>query len=213
MSSKKLKKLNQRKENNVPYKQEESIEVKRAFLLTDPTHSAAITISAIFKDQDLDVKSLLKEILEQKEGILQGKTSTMEEILTGQAQTLQALFNFYAFRIPYCETIEKMQVYSDLVVKMNNSCRKTLLAIQQIKNPHPTTFIQQQNNATNQQVNNGAKTASQDKSVNIANKLLKERKHETVDRRRTDKTSRANLQMAPLGKINRSNNRKRQRDI
>lgn len=213
MSSKKSKKLSQRKENNVPCKQEESLEVKRAFLLTDPTRSTAITISAIFKDLDPDVKSLLTKIHEQKESMIQGNTSIMEEILAGQAQTLQALFHFYAHRIPYCETVEKMQVYSDLLIKMNNNCRKTFLAIQQIKNPSPTTFIKQQNNATNQQVNNDTKTDSEEKLVNTANELLKESKHETVDRRRTDKTSRANLQMAPMGKINRSNNRKRQRNI
>ncbi|MGH8646968.1 MAG: hypothetical protein ACREX4_21935 [Gammaproteobacteria bacterium] len=41
-----------------------------------------------------------------------------------------------------------------LALKAQNQCRQTLAALAEIKNPRRTTFIGQQNNATNQQVNN-----------------------------------------------------------
>lgn len=107
---------------------------------------------------------------------------------------LQSIFHYAAERISKTESMEQFRAYNDLAIKANGACRKTVSAIAHIKNPTPTTFIKQQNNAVNQQINNAI---GSEKINNCANELLsiEEKTDETLNTRRALKASRINKEM------------------
>lgn len=135
-------------------KEKKDKSIKQAWLRGSGLYNAAHSMTRLFKGEDIDAKTLVGMLEDQLTGVIEGKTRRMETILMTQAQTLQGLFHFAMEKISHAEHLEQVNVYSDLAIKANNACRKSLLAITQIKNPVKTTFVRQQNNAVNQQINN-----------------------------------------------------------
>ncbi|OGT11437.1 MAG: hypothetical protein A2X77_04405 [Gammaproteobacteria bacterium GWE2_42_36] len=163
-------------------------------LLTNPLGSAALTIQHIFRPEELPLAKLLEELMRQQKSICEGNSHLLESLLINQMQSLQALFTYASIRASKSETIPQWQVYTDVAIKVNNACRKTILAINQLKNPAPATFIKQQNNSVNQQINNGQPVPEKNKKS--ANELLiEEKENETLDFRRTSEAIRAHPAM------------------
>lgn len=162
-----------------------------------PITNATAAIMNIFKNEETNVEELFCKMEKQEDKILEGDTKHLERMLLNQAQTLQSLFYYASERITRVEILSHFQAFYDLAFKANNACRKTILAIQQIKNPTPTTFIKQQNNAVNQQINNAAEAK---KSKNLTNELLtiEEQSHETLDFRRKTTSSTVNPELATV---------------
>lgn len=153
-------------------------------LLTHPLGSAALTIQHIFRPEELPLAKILEELMRQQKSICEGNSHLLESLLINQIQSLQALFTYASIRASKSEMLSQWQVYTDVAIKVNNACRKTILALNQIKNPTSATFIKQQNNAVNQQVNNDQSTSEKNKKP--TNELLiEEKKNETLDFRRT----------------------------
>jgi len=179
-------------------------------LRTSTLSNAAISISNLFSRDNLDLTTLVKQLGKQQNSTLEGGTNLFDCMLINQAQTLQALFHYAAERISHTNNLDCMQAFSDLALKANNNCRKTLLALQQIQKPSKTTFIKQQNNATNQQINtthnNQPSSIELKKSNNFKNELLTEKPYETLDYGRTEETIRTNTPMETVATINGSKN-------
>ena len=114
---------------------------------------------------------------------LQGQSVPIETMLMAQACTLDLLFNKCIRIARNCEFLNGTQVYSDMAFKAQKQCRQTLLALREVQHPRRTTFVNQQNNAINQQVNNNS--TEKDFQKNSANELLTEVEYETVDTGRT----------------------------
>lgn len=146
---------------------EKQLRVSQSKLRTNCIDTTTRSIQHIYKLDSPDTKTLKEALKEQRDSVLNGDTSFLESMLLTQTQTLQALFHHVAERVSYSKNMVQLQAYGNLAVKTNNACRKTILALQQIKNPSSTTFIKQQNNAVNQQVNNPVTIENSEKFKNL----------------------------------------------
>lgn len=187
--------------------------INRAQVRSSTLCNSISTIMHIFKNENIDLDTLSEELGTQLKNTRDGKTSIIENMLMSQAQTLQALFHFAAQRISYCDIVSKVQIYGELAIKSNNACRKTLLAWQHLKNPTNTTFIKQQNNAHNQQINQDNFVTTQNEDLENPNKknsnevlINRGTNHALLDKRGENQTIAIDTSMATLEKINRSKN-------
>ncbi|EHL32311.1 hypothetical protein [Legionella drancourtii] len=88
--------------------------------------------------------------------VLNNDTNEIEAMLMTQAKSLEYVFYDALSKLPN-SSIEHAEVFANIALRSQNGCRKTLMALAELKHPRrTTTFIKQQNNhAFNQQVNNG----------------------------------------------------------
>jgi hypothetical protein len=149
-----------------------------------------------------------------------GDLSELEETLIAQTVTLNAIFNEMA-RLASSNMkthLPATEIYMRMALKAQAQSRATMETLAEIKYPKSATFVKQQNNAYQQQVNNGkdenvssthTRAHAHGNYQNPANELLIEATHEKVDSRGTGKTSRANQDMETVGTVHRSKNSRR----
>lgn len=164
-----------------------------AALRSNSIGSATLTLKQIFHQEKLDMVTLSNNLTAQLESVRNDSNQAIENILFTQAQVLQGIFHFAAERISHCQNELHMQAFTAMAMQANNATRKTLLALNEIKNPSKPTFIKQQNNAINQQINQGEPTANLDKDLKISekklsNELLNEVNYAPVDNRSKSQT-------------------------
>lgn len=163
--------------------------------------SAAVSITRLFKNETPDLTVLAERLARQQNNFIENNDNGfVEATLMGQAQTLQALFNYMTECISSCEAVAQVQAYAEMAMGFNNSCRKTLLTLSQIKNPAAPVFLRQNNTATNMQINqSGAKKQRLSKKI-MANELLSNEdiKNAKVDSRRMPATIPVDTEMATL---------------
>lgn len=170
---------------------------------------------------ELDLTHSLDVMRERIDKVNNGDMSEIEATLTAQATTLDAIFNELARRaaINMGQHLGATESYLRLAFKAQTQSRATMETLAEIKYPKSATFVKQQNNAYQQQVNNGdvGNSASSTrtgahahgKSNNFTNELLSEAANEEMDSRRTGATIGANPEMETVGAINRSKNTRR----
>jgi hypothetical protein len=90
-----------------------------------------------------------------------GSSATADELLTGQAVALNAIFNELMRRAAtnFGSQLEVVELYMRLALKAQSQSRATLESLFKIKNPPNVAFVKQANIAQNQQVNNGQVSA------------------------------------------------------
>lgn len=87
-------------------------------------------------------------------------TNEIEAMLMTQAKTLEYVFYDALTKLPN-SSMEHAEVFADIALKAQSNCRKTLMALAELRHPRrTTTIIKQQNNAITQQVNNNVKSES-----------------------------------------------------
>lgn len=177
--------------------------IKRSKLYTNCVTNAALTIDTIHNDR-LDVPTVIDELSKDVSKIFDGNTKIIEAMLVTQAQTLDVLFHHTLSKIGDLSMINQIQVFSDIALRAQNQSRKTLAVLAELKHPRRTTFIKQQNNAINQQVNNIPKTQNFKKLEKSANELVSEVTHEKVDIRGASETISNHTPAATLVTINRA---------
>lgn len=121
--------------------------IDRASMRGHSYANAASAICNVFHREGIDGQTLADMLENQQQMVFDGNTEGMQAMLINQGQTLQALFYFFAEGATSLYSVEASKIYAELAIKLNSSCRKTLLSINRIKNPRPATFIKQQNNA------------------------------------------------------------------
>jgi hypothetical protein len=102
-----------------------------------------------------DLNVLVEQLSSKIAKINQGELAVVDSILAAQAHTLDVIFNNMIIRTACSKLISGAQVYSEIAFKAQNQCRKTLITLSELKNPKTATFVNQQNMALNQQINNG----------------------------------------------------------
>ena len=168
----------------------------------------AIHAGLSFKsDENVTTEKVLK-LFEQIESDLKeirsGDFSLIEEHLYSQGIALQAMFHLMITNCMESKFLEGQAAYGKMALKAQSQSRQTLLALAEHRNPRKATFIKQQNNAVNQQVNNNSPTkASVKKSEKTSNELLKETKYEALDSRGTEETIRVNSKVEAVGVLHR----------
>lgn len=159
--------------------------------------NAAFTINAIHKES-LHISTLVTELSESFVRVKNDNFLEVEAMLLSQAHTLNVFFHHALSQASQMSALNQIQTFSDLAMKAQNNCRKTLLALAEIKNPKRATFIKQQNNAIgNQQINNS------ENLKNNSNEVLSEVQHESLDDRSKEKTITTHTTLETLEAIDR----------
>lgn len=152
--------------------------ITSAEICTRSIPSAAHTIDALNYDS-LDIDTLINNLNHDVDRVVEGDTRKLEAILMTQVQTLNVLFHRTLKQVGHSDFVQHMQIFSDIALKAQNQCIKTLAVLANMKSPQRTTFIKQQNNAINQQVVNGENP--ENKKV-FANELLEVNDGQRLDR-------------------------------
>lgn len=127
-----------------------------AEIATRPSVNSA-AVMAVFSAPfgDLETPEVEKEIRQQIKAIKAGDMSNVEAMLYGQAIALQTIFVAESRRAQVQDRLPVFQAHFNLALRAQAQCRSTLEALAELKAPRATTFVRQQNNANQQQVNNG----------------------------------------------------------
>lgn len=168
--------------------------IRKAKIYTNCSITAAFTVDMLH-GESMDVDTLLKKICDSVQQINEGNMQEVEEMLVTQAHTLNVLFHRCLSQVGNSEWVPQIEAFSDIALKAQNQCRKTLAVLASIKHPNSATFIKQQNNAVNQQVNNQVEIENK---KNVANELLEVCDGKRLDTRAASTTITADLQMAAM---------------
>jgi len=130
-------------------------------------------------------------------------------MLLAQAATLDAVFHRYLHRMDSAEYLPKLEAFARIAMKAQHQSRQTIATLGELKHPKRATFIKQQNNAVNQQINQGTvKDGRSDKkpenSEQSENKVLEQDHGKRLEPGATQTTGRINPAMATLDKVNRA---------
>ena len=126
-------------------------------VVLSPTIQNAVGVHAWSKFAgEADLGETVADLREQVKKVQAGDMGRVEAMLYGQAMTLQTIFTSLARKAVAQEYLKQFQVNLALALKAQAQCRATLVALAEIKNPRPVSFVQQANIAHGpQQVNNG----------------------------------------------------------
>jgi hypothetical protein len=135
--------------------------------------SAGVTASALH-DDNLDLGTVLGEFTKMGSRVVRGKTVDIELMLLMQAETLNIVFNRMLVNAANSELMVHFEKFTEIALKAQNQSRQALAALGELKHPRRATFIKQQNNAHNQQVNNNCADDFSKKIDDSTNELLRE---------------------------------------
>lgn len=174
----------------------------KSMLHTTPSASNSLALRALHQSADWDVMwKRLKNINAQ---VIDGDLSCAEALLIDQAYVLQSIFSDYTVRMSHAEYLSQAEAYSKIALRAQNQCQRTLKTLLEYKNPKRTTFIKQQNNAINQQINEGDPKEIPEKEIKPANELLEQKDGEWLDIGKTKEAIRDDSKMETVGEINRT---------
>ncbi len=162
---------------------------------------AAQTISELHgHGYSLDEVTLMQELIDGAQRVTDGNTKELEQMLFTHAKALDYIFFDALNKLADCGMINQIETFTNIAFRAQNQSRKAILALADLRNPRRATFIKQQNNAINQQVNNTqqAETKDFENSEKVANELLRESNHETLDHRGAPETIGFNQEMETM---------------
>jgi hypothetical protein len=185
-----LTKKRNRNKDRPEYTSQELRKAAAKCLLTQD-ESAANAINSLTQDVALDAdttgvdyKTLLEEIQKQVRAVCNGDLEYVEAMLFCQSHVLQSMSMIYTQKMASAEYTEQVEVFSRIALRAQNQSRQCLATLIELKNPKRATFIKQQNNAVNQQINHdGKQVENLKKSDDSANEILEELPHERLDTR------------------------------
>ena len=151
------------------------------------------------EDIKMDIESLADVMEAVSDRVKEGDLSDLEEMLVCQTYSLQHIFMTMALKINSTTVVDHIDLFSRYALKAQNQCRSTIATLSEMKNPKRATFIKQQNNAVNQQINQDENSKNLDKP---ANELLEKTDGERLDTRETQETIGANQDLEAVGKSN-----------
>jgi hypothetical protein len=172
---------------------------------------SGVTISAPFMNAAI-IEPFAKSVLDGvplfdiveglKENIIEvrsGDMASMEAMLIGQAQALQAMFVSLGRKALNQSGLQQYTAIMNLALKAQSQSRATIQALTELKYPRQATFVKQANIAGgNQQVNNATSTqapAHAREIENQPNELLEAQHNEWLDNGTAATTSGTNQAM------------------
>lgn len=154
--------------------------VTNADIATDCLLNAALTIKNL-NNSKTDAPTVLKRLFKSANQLNNGNIKEIEQMLMTQAKTLDYLFYDSLNKLIGCNLINQIESFTNIALRAQNQSKKTLMALASLKNPQNTTFIKQQNNAINQQINNQQPELQTKKSKKVANELLEVKSEQRLD--------------------------------
>jgi hypothetical protein len=191
----------------------EGAAVARARL--NPSTQAALTVVAarwgdvLTPLRDAQVSAVVAELKQQATAVSANNLARLEEMLTAQAHSLDAVWNECArrARLNITANIDAFDRYIRIGLKAQSQCRSAIEALAEIKNPKPFVAVGQANVSNGpQQVNNGVSAsvrppAHAGENTNSPNELLEHCDGERLDRRASSLSSGADPEMVPMAQV------------
>jgi len=118
------------------------------------------------EDIEMDLKSITDALKTASDQVKNGNLSNLEEMLVCQSYSLQHMFMTMASKISGTTNPDHIDLFARFALKAQNQCRSTIATLTEMKNPKRATFIKQQNNAVNQQINQDKNSKKLDKPTN-----------------------------------------------
>jgi HD superfamily phosphohydrolase len=150
------------------------------------------------EDIQIDLKSLIETMKTVSNKVKNGNLSNLEEMLVCQTYSLQHLFLTMASRISSTTNPDHIELFARFALKAQNQCRSTVATLSEMRNPKRATFVKQQNNAVNQQINQGENSKN---LSNPANELLEKTHGERLDTRETKAPIGTNQDLETVGEV------------
>jgi len=152
---------------------------------------------------------LLQEALTKRSAALKaGDSQMVDGVLMNQITVLDHLFARLVEKALRQDFLPNAEVIMRLALKAQVQARTTAQTLSEIRNPSSTVFMKQANIAHGpQQVNNGGtRTATEpsQKKETVHNEVLEKKDGQWLDTRAPSKAGRADPAMAPLGKVDRT---------
>ena len=182
-----------------------------------PSQSSANVIHDLTREVEIqgegikgfDFVALAGELEKQNKAVFEGDLRRVEAMLLDQSHVLQSLFVFFTQKMAHAEYMTNLEAYSRIALKAQNQCRQTLATLVELKNPKRATFIKQQNNAVNQQLNQGENPKN---SEYPANKILEETPSERLEPRTPQAAIGVNQEVEAMGENHRTEDRSREKE-
>jgi hypothetical protein len=166
--------------------------------------------------KNLDTNAVVAELKEHSKAVSANDLSRLEEMLTVQAHSLDAIFNECArrARLNIMENIEAFDRYMKVALRAQGQCRSAIEALSEMKNPRPFVSVGQANVANGpQQVNNGVQRpvradahARAGETSNRSNELLEQADGEWLDRRAASLAGKADSSMETVAQVHGADN-------
>ena len=207
-SKRKSKEKSDEDQLSVHTKPGEDYGLATARLALRPTVQAAVTLKEYDKKYgDLKLNHLISALVEQTEASNDGDMGRAEAMMTTQAHTLDAIFNYLARRAINADYLNQFEQYLKLGLRAQSQCRATWEALSAIKNPPVMGYVKQANIANGpQQVNNTPDTPRARENQNPKSKLMEKKDGEWLDTRTTGTAGQGDPAMATLGEIDGAKN-------
>jgi hypothetical protein len=171
-------------------------------MYTTPSGSNSLALCSLNDSKDWGAMS--DRLREVNAAVIDGDLSIAEALLIDQALVLQSIFSNNTAKMANAKYLSQIEAFSKIALRAQNQCQRTLKTLLEFKNPKRTTFIKQQNNATNQQINEGKLKEIPEKEINPANELL-EVNHETrLDTGKMQETIRTDSEVETVGELDRT---------
>ena len=172
-----------------------------ARMYTTPSGSNSLALCAL---NDADWGAMSDRLKEVNADVMDGDLSIAEALLIDQTLVLQSVFSSYISKMTNAEYLSQVEAFSKIALRAQNQCQRTLKTLLEYKNPKRTTFIKQQNNATNQQINEGELKEIPEKKINPANELLEENHEARLDTGKKKEAVRVDSEVEALGELDRT---------
>ena len=171
---------------------------------------------------NMDISKISDNIRQSVRGVQNGNLEELEDMLVGQAKSLETMFANLARRANAQEYLKQFTTYMNLALKTQAQSRATIQAIVELKYPRQVVVTQQANfSAGHQQVNNGATQRNfhsntpthAEKKQNEPNKLMESHHENTIeaqtkrlDTRTTGTAINSNTPLETVAKVHRGKN-------
>jgi len=177
--------------------------------LLDPSVLAGSFLANVNKREP---NEFVAEVRKHAQAVTAGNLSRLEQMLTAQAHSLDALFYSLARRARANIVegyVDVGETYMKLALRAQAQCRATAESIATIKNPPAVAFVRQANIAAgHQQVNNGVASPTQssraEQNEARQDKLLEASYGERLDTRAPSTAMRANTALETVAAIDRA---------
>lgn len=150
-------------------------------MIGDLAQSSSNAVDALYQKigtveggHGLDFSAIHAQLGKHSEAVKGGDLSCAEEMLTYQSHVLNQIFNLQVMAAAQSSNSDRFEVCMRIALKAQNQTRQTLSTLAEVKGVKRTTFIKQQNQAVNQQINNSEKTD------NLPSELLEKRNERLV---------------------------------
>ncbi len=192
------KKKHKKKDGNKELTGEKHDKLVGKLLITAPG-GAAFALSEMYSQADF--MQSFNYIMDSIKAVHDDSLRGAESMLVSQAYVLQALFNTqatYAIKSTYTPEAE---MHANIAFRAQSQCNRTLRTLLEYKNPKRATFIKQQINTLNQQIN---QTEKLEKNVNPANKLLEVNHDARLDTGTPQEGVRGDTTLETMGEVHRA---------